>query len=40
LEIRGGGDILGIRQSGQATEIGINLFLELLEDKIEQLKQN
>jgi transcription-repair coupling factor (superfamily II helicase) len=39
LEIRGGGDILGIRQSGQATEIGINLFIELLEDKIEELKQ-
>ena len=39
LEIRWGGDILGVRQSGQATQIGINLYLELLENKIEELKQ-
>ncbi|MDD2871490.1 MAG: CarD family transcriptional regulator [Candidatus Gracilibacteria bacterium] len=38
LEIRGGGDILGIRQSGQGHEIGVNLFLEMLEDKVEELK--
>ncbi|MDD3793320.1 MAG: CarD family transcriptional regulator [Candidatus Gracilibacteria bacterium] len=38
LEIRGGGDILGIRQSGSSNEIGISLFLEMLEDKIEELK--
>lgn len=38
LEIRGGWDILWVRQSGQATEIGIHLFIEMLEDKIEELK--
>ncbi|MCH2188741.1 DEAD/DEAH box helicase [Candidatus Gracilibacteria bacterium] len=40
LEIRGGGDILGIRQSGQSKEIGINLYLQMLEDKIEFLKKH
>lgn len=39
LEIRGGGDILGIRQSGQAKEIGVSLFLKMLEEKIEDLKE-
>lgn len=39
LEIRGGGDILGVRQSGQAREIGVSLFLKMLEEKIEDLKQ-
>lgn len=38
LEIRWWWDILGIRQSGQSVEIGVNLYLEMLEDKIEQLK--
>lgn len=40
LEIRWWWDILGIRQSGQTTEIWINLFLKMIEDKIEQLKSN
>jgi transcription-repair coupling factor len=39
LELRGWGDILWVKQSGQATEIGINLYIELLEKKIEELKQ-
>jgi len=38
LEIRWGWDILGIRQSGQAHEIWVNLFIEMLEDKVEELK--
>ncbi|MDP5038998.1 MAG: DEAD/DEAH box helicase [Candidatus Gracilibacteria bacterium] len=38
LEIRGGGDILGIKQSGNATEIGVNVFLKMLEEKIEEIK--
>ncbi len=38
LEVRGWGDILGIRQSGQAKEIGVSLFLKMLEEKIEELK--
>lgn len=40
LEIRWGWDILGVRQSGQATEIGIHLFIEMLENKIEELKSD
>jgi transcription-repair coupling factor len=40
LEIRWWGDILWIRQSGQATEVGINLYIELLEKKVEELKQS
>lgn len=39
LEIRWWGDILGVRQSGQAKEIGVSLFLKMLEEKIEELKQ-
>ncbi len=38
LEIRWWGDILWVRQSGQGKEIGMSLFLKLLEEKIEQLK--
>ena len=40
LEIRWWWDILGIRQSGQWHEIGVNLFIEMLEDKVEELKRN
>lgn len=40
LEIRWWWDILGIRQSGQWYEIWINLFIEMLEDKIEELKNS
>lgn len=38
LEIRGSGDILGIRQSGSSSEVGLSLFLQMLENKIEELK--
>jgi len=40
LEVRGWWDILGIRQSGQWHEIGVNLFLEMLEDRVEELKND
>ncbi len=39
LEIRWWWDILGIRQSGQWQDIGVNLYLEMLENKIEELKE-
>ena len=39
LEIRWGWDILGIKQSGQQAEIWINLYLEMLENKIEEIKR-
>lgn len=39
LEIRWGWDILWVKQSGQSQEIGVSLFLKMLEEKIEELKQ-
>lgn len=38
LEIRWWWDILGVRQSGQSKEIWVSLFLKMLEEKIEELK--
>lgn len=38
LEVRWGWDILGIRQSGQSSDIGVNLYLKMIEEKIEELK--
>ncbi len=40
LEVRGWWDILGIRQSGQWHDIWVNLFLEMLESKVEEMKNN
>ena len=40
LEIRWGWDILGVRQSGQAREIWVSLFIKMLEEKIEWMKKN
>ena len=39
LEIRWGGDLLGCRQSGQTSEIGVNLYLKMIEQKINELKK-
>lgn len=39
LEIRWWWDILWVRQSGQSKEIWVSLFLKMLEEKIEELKQ-
>lgn len=38
LEIRWGWDILGIRQSGQKSDLSVNIYLELLEKKVFELK--
>lgn len=38
LEIRGAGDILGIKQSGKTNDTGLSLYLKLLEEKIEELQ--
>ncbi|MBP9812410.1 DEAD/DEAH box helicase, partial [Candidatus Gracilibacteria bacterium] len=38
MQIRGTGDILGFRQSGKSKEVGISLYFQLLEEKIETLK--
>ncbi len=38
LEIRGAGDILGTRQSGQISAVGFNLYTRLLARAVEELK--
>ena len=38
LEIRGAGDILGAHQSGHIEAIGLELYMELLQDAIRELK--
>jgi transcription-repair coupling factor (superfamily II helicase) len=38
LELRGAGDLLGARQSGQIAAIGFEMYAELLEDTIQELK--
>ena len=38
LEIRGAGELLGDEQSGQITEVGFTLYMDLLERAVEALK--
>ena len=38
LEIRGAGELLGEQQSGQMTEIGLALYLDMLEEAVKALK--
>ena len=40
LEIRGAGDILGKNQSGKISEIGFNLYYDLLDRTIKSIKNN
>jgi transcription-repair coupling factor (superfamily II helicase) len=39
LEIRGAGELLGEQQSGQMTEIGLSLYLDMLEQAVRALKE-
>jgi transcription-repair coupling factor (superfamily II helicase) len=39
LELRGCGNILGKAQSGVAYRVGLNLYFEMLEDAVQQLKK-
>lgn len=39
LEIRGAGDVLGVKQSGQISQIGFHLYCKLLRQTISALKQ-
>jgi transcription-repair coupling factor (superfamily II helicase) len=39
LEIRGAGELLGEQQSGQMTEIGLAMYLDLLEHAVQALKE-
>jgi transcription-repair coupling factor (superfamily II helicase) len=38
LELRGAGDLLGARQAGQVAAIGFEMYTELLEETIQELK--
>ncbi|GAB0174125.1 MAG: hypothetical protein HHAS10_00040 [Candidatus Altimarinota bacterium] len=38
MQIRGTGDILGFRQSGKSKEVGISLYFQLLEEKIDAIR--
>lgn len=38
MEMRGAGEVLGVRQSGRTKETGIPLYLKMLEEKIEELR--
>ncbi|HXW74328.1 MAG TPA: transcription-repair coupling factor, partial [Steroidobacteraceae bacterium] len=38
LEIRGAGELLGEQQSGQMTEVGLSLYLDMLEHAVRSLK--
>lgn len=38
MEIRGVGDVLGVRQSGRTKDVGVSFYLKLLEQKIEELQ--
>ena len=39
LEIRGAGELLGEQQSGQMTEIGLSMYLDMLEHAVTALKE-
>jgi transcription-repair coupling factor (superfamily II helicase) len=39
LEIRGAGELLGEQQSGQMTEIGLAMYLDMLEHAVQALKE-
>jgi transcription-repair coupling factor (superfamily II helicase) len=39
LDIRGGGNLLGDEQSGHIREIGVELYQQMLEDAVNELKQ-
>jgi transcription-repair coupling factor (superfamily II helicase) len=39
LEIRGAGELLGEQQSGQMTEVGLSLYLDMLEQAVRSLKE-
>ena len=38
MEIRGAGDVLGIKQAGKSKDIGLTLYFRMLEEKIEEMK--
>ncbi|MCT4617493.1 MAG: DEAD/DEAH box helicase [Candidatus Gracilibacteria bacterium] len=39
LEVRGGGDILGLKQSGHTSQIGVSTYIKILEQEVAILKE-
>jgi transcription-repair coupling factor (superfamily II helicase) len=39
MEIRGAGDVLGIKQSGRSKDVGLTLYFRLLEERIAELQE-
>ncbi len=39
LDIRGGGNLLGDEQSGHIREIGVELYQQMLEDAVNELRE-
>lgn len=39
MEIRGAGDMLGIKQSGRSKDVGLTLYFRLLEERISEIKE-
>lgn len=40
MEIRGAGEVLGLRQAGKSKEVGLSLYFRMLEEKIESIRNN
>ena len=40
LDIRGAGDLLGANQSGFISEIGFDTYQKILDEAIQELKEN
>jgi transcription-repair coupling factor (superfamily II helicase) len=38
MEIRGAGDVLGVKQAGKSKDIGLTLYFRMLEERIEEMK--
>ena len=38
LEIRGGGELLGVRQHGYVNEVGLSLYCDLVANEVKKLK--
>jgi len=40
LEIRGAGNVLGREQSGPINAVGLNLYMQMLNEAIEEMKND
>ena len=39
MQLRGVGEVLGVKQSGKTIDVGISFYLKLLEQRVEELQQ-